>query len=166
MVPSYVQAWGIGQKSPLGPCVGWANLYSHFNCGWLGQSMLLFPLPYLGRFLGNNLLTLGQDVRPCAWKASSFQKSTLICRSSYSNWTSLDATKMQAALQLWYWIPMPFGIAHFYSNSRLFSISSFVEVNLILAKLFHITITTYLHYNMHTSIISTLILNTPNPIVH
>jgi len=49
----------IGQKNPLGPCVGWANLYSHSNCKWLGQSMLLFPLPCLGRSSWNNSSTLG-----------------------------------------------------------------------------------------------------------
>ncbi len=53
------EGWGVGQKSPLGPCVGWVDLYSHFNYGWLGQSMLLFSLPHLGRSLGNNSLTLG-----------------------------------------------------------------------------------------------------------
>jgi hypothetical protein len=59
VLPSYVKAWSIGQKSPIGPCVGWANLYSHSNCKWLGQSMLLFPLPCLGRSSWNNSLTLG-----------------------------------------------------------------------------------------------------------
>jgi hypothetical protein len=41
-----------------------------------------------------------------------------------------------------------------------------VEMNLIPAKLFHTTVTTYLHYNMHTSIIYALILNTPDLVVH
>jgi hypothetical protein len=94
VVPSYVKAWSIGQKSPPGPCVGWVDLYSHSNWGWLDQSMLLFPFPCLGRSLGNNSLTFGQDVRPCVWKVSSSRKSTSICRSSYLNWTSLDVAKM------------------------------------------------------------------------
>ncbi len=77
------------------------DLYSHFNCGWLGQFMLLFPLPYLGRSSWSNSLTLGQDVRPCVPKAQSSWKSTPICRSSYLNWTSLDvAAQMQAAFEL------------------------------------------------------------------
>jgi hypothetical protein len=41
-----------------------------------------------------------------------------------------------------------------------------VEVNLIPAKLFHITITTDLHYNMHTFTIFVLILNTLDFGVH
>jgi len=41
-----------------------------------------------------------------------------------------------------------------------------VELNLILVELFHIIVTTYLHYNMHTFIISTLIPYTPDFAVH
>jgi len=101
-VPSYVKICGVAQKNPPHPCVGWDDFYSHSNCRWLGQSMLLFPLPCLGRSLEINSLTLGHDVRPCAWKAPSFQKSTTICTSLDSNWTSLDVDKMQVAFQLWY----------------------------------------------------------------
>jgi hypothetical protein len=96
VVPSYVKAWGVGQKNPPRPCVGWVDLYSHFNCIWLGQSMPLFPFPCLVRSSRNDSLTLGQDVRPCVWKALSSQKSTPICRGSDLNWNSLDVAKMQA----------------------------------------------------------------------
>jgi hypothetical protein len=41
-----------------------------------------------------------------------------------------------------------------------------VEMNLIIAKLFHNIITIDLHYNMHTFTISTLILNTHDSGVH
>ncbi len=41
-----------------------------------------------------------------------------------------------------------------------------VEVNLILVKLFHPTVTTYLYFNMHTFTISDLILNTFNFAIH
>jgi len=123
VMPSYVKAWGVGQKSPHGPCVGWVDLYSHSNCKWFGQSMLLFPFPCLGRSSRNNSLTLGHDVRPYARNTLSSWKSKLIHRSFDSNWTSLNVAKMQAALQLWYWISMPFCIAHCCSNSCLACIS-------------------------------------------
>ncbi len=71
VVPSYVKAWSVGQKNSLCPCVGWVNLYSHFKCKWLGQSIILFPLPCLCRSSKNNLVILGQDVRPCAQNAQS-----------------------------------------------------------------------------------------------
>jgi hypothetical protein len=51
MVPSYVKAWGVGQKHAVGPCVDWVNPYSHFICGWLNQFVFLFPLPCLNFFL-------------------------------------------------------------------------------------------------------------------
>jgi len=41
-----------------------------------------------------------------------------------------------------------------------------VDVDLIIVELLHITVTTYLHYNMHTFIILALILNTPNFAIH
>jgi hypothetical protein len=41
-----------------------------------------------------------------------------------------------------------------------------VEVDLIFTELFHIIVTTYLHYNMLTFIKSSLILNTLDSIVH
>jgi hypothetical protein len=41
-----------------------------------------------------------------------------------------------------------------------------VEVDLILAELLHITITIDLHYNMHTFITFTLILNTLKFTIH
>jgi hypothetical protein len=47
------------------------------------------------------------------------------------------------------------------------SMSKFVvEVDLILAELLHITITIDLHYNMHTFITFTLILNTLKFTIH
>jgi hypothetical protein len=39
-------------------------------------------------------------------------------------------------------------------------------MDLILVELFHIIVTTNLHYNMHTFTISTLILNTPDFEIH
>jgi hypothetical protein len=92
---------------------GWANLLSCSHCH-----------AYVG-FQKNNLAILGQDVRPCVQKAPSSWKSTPIHTSSYSNWTSLDTTKMQVAFQLWYWISMPFCIADCHSNSCLVSTSSY-----------------------------------------
>ncbi len=41
-----------------------------------------------------------------------------------------------------------------------------VQMDLILAKLFHTTITTNLHYNMHTFRFFALILNTLDYVVH
>jgi len=71
VVPSYVKALGVYHNNSLCPCIGWANLYSHSKCGWLGQFMLLLPLPCLGRSLENNCVVLGQDVSPCVRKAPS-----------------------------------------------------------------------------------------------
>lgn len=44
--------------------------------------------------------------------------------------------------------------------------SRLVEMDLILAKLFHTTIITYLHFNMNTFTIVALILNIPNSLFH
>jgi len=41
-----------------------------------------------------------------------------------------------------------------------------VEVDLVLAKLLHITVTINLHYNMHTFTTFTLILNTLKFTIH
>jgi hypothetical protein len=94
--------WRLGvvdQKNPLEPCVGWSDLYSHSECTWLRQSMLLFILPCLGRSSKNNFTILAQDVNPCVRKASSFWKSTPIHTSSNSKYTSLDVSKMQTTFQ-------------------------------------------------------------------
>jgi hypothetical protein len=100
-------------------CLSWANLYYHFKCWWLGQSMLLLPLPRLGRSLENNYVIPGQDVSPCAQKVPSSWKFTPICTSSNLNYTSLDVAKMDATLRLWYWISMPFYISYWCSNFHL-----------------------------------------------
>jgi hypothetical protein len=44
--------------------------------------------------------------------------------------------------------------------------NSLVEVDLINVELFHTTVITYLHYNMHTFTIFVLILNTLDFVVH
>lgn len=120
-MPSYVKVSGVCQNNSFCPCVGWANLYSHFKCAWLGQFMLLLPFPCLG-------VIIGQDVSPCARKAPSSWKFTLIHTSSNLNYTSLDVAKMQLALQLWYCISMPFYIAYWCFNFHLAFILTLIGV--------------------------------------
>jgi hypothetical protein len=151
-----VKASCVCQNNSLCPCVGWVNLYSHSKCGWLGQSMLLLPLPCLGRSLENNYVILGQDVSPCARKAPSSWKFTPIHTSSNLNYTSLDITKMQTALQLWNWISMPFYIAywcfdfHMVSNLTLIGIISFLMIGMTMLLVdlqihFHVPRCEFLH---------------------